>query len=455
MTNLFPDIVPGVTTGSIAASVLNALGRSDESAIKIVSGSGVLSTESGYYKEGTLVLAKDSGKFWLFSGGSFVDSGSVISTISGIAGSSVMSDTGGSVVKHNTSTITTGSYTQVQFDDFGHAVSGSAVDYLTSVTIAGSSVMSDTGGSVVKHNTSGVVSGSYNQVEVNDFGHVTSGSIIMFSYPMDGRLTLGSGSPVTTTDITNASTLYLTPYNGDKISLYNGSSWSIYTLPEINISLATGGSSLPHDVFCYVNSSNPTLEFTQWTSGSVRATNLAYQNGILVKSGSATRRYIGTIYVNASGSQCSDNVLNRFVWNYYNQAERPFNIIETTANWAYGTQAWRPWNNSTANRVNFIIGVAESQVELQFVCVVKAPSAGSVGVGGIALDATNTSNSMLLGAVSTADPVPGIAIYKGYLTGFHYLQLTEFSYGANATFYGITDDIVIYHRSGAVGKLYG
>ena len=170
MTNLFPDIVPGVTTGSVAASVLNALGRSDESAIKIVSGSDVLSTESGYYKEGTLVLAKDSGKFWLFSGGSFVDSGSVISTISGIAGSSVMSDTGGSVVKHNTSTITAGSYTQVQFDGFGHAVSGSMV-------VSGSSI--------------GVVSGS--DVLNIEIGYYKEGSLVL-TLDTKSYYTLASGS---------------------------------------------------------------------------------------------------------------------------------------------------------------------------------------------------------------------------------------------------------------------
>jgi len=162
MTNLFPDIVPGVTTGSVSASALNALGRSDESAIKVVSGSSVLSTESGYYKEGTLVLAKDSGKFWLFSGGSFVDSGSVISTISGITGSSVMSDTGGSIVKHNTSGVVSGSYNQVEVNDFGHVTSGSVLDlssgwYSANETWTYSSVDNPTGIVTV----SGDVTGKY------------------------------------------------------------------------------------------------------------------------------------------------------------------------------------------------------------------------------------------------------------------------------------------------------
>ena len=42
--------------------------------------------------------------------------------------------------------------------------------------ISGSSIMSDTSGSVIKHNASGIVSGSYTQVIVDRFGHVTAGS---------------------------------------------------------------------------------------------------------------------------------------------------------------------------------------------------------------------------------------------------------------------------------------
>jgi hypothetical protein len=78
MANLFPNIEPGTTTGSVAASVLNTLGRSDESAIKVVSGSEVLSSSSGYYKEGSLVFSKNEKKIYEVSGGSFVDSGSTV-----------------------------------------------------------------------------------------------------------------------------------------------------------------------------------------------------------------------------------------------------------------------------------------------------------------------------------------------------------------------------------------
>jgi hypothetical protein len=42
--------------------------------------------------------------------------------------------------------------------------------------------------------------------------------------PPQGRLTLISGTPVMTSDIVNASTLYYAPYVGNSIPIYNGTS---------------------------------------------------------------------------------------------------------------------------------------------------------------------------------------------------------------------------------------
>ncbi len=41
----------------------------------------------------------------------------------------------------------------------------------------------------------------------------------------EGRLTLTSGSPVVSGDQTAKTTVYFTPYKGNRISLYNGSGW--------------------------------------------------------------------------------------------------------------------------------------------------------------------------------------------------------------------------------------
>ena len=97
-----------------------------------------------------------------------------------ISGSDVMSDTSGCVVKHNISGITAGSYNALEINALGHATGGSVVSYLTDVVISGSDVMSDTTGCIVKHNISGVTAGSYNAIEINVLGHAVGGSVISY-----------------------------------------------------------------------------------------------------------------------------------------------------------------------------------------------------------------------------------------------------------------------------------
>ncbi len=98
------------------------------------------------------------------------------SVASSISGSSVMSNTTGSEVRHNASGVTAGSYNKVIVDVFGHVTTGSDVAYQTVSSISGSSVMSSTTGSEVRHNASGISSGSYTKVIVDVFGHVSAGS---------------------------------------------------------------------------------------------------------------------------------------------------------------------------------------------------------------------------------------------------------------------------------------
>jgi predicted P-loop ATPase/GTPase len=149
-----------------------------------------------------------------------------LAVLTSVAGSSVMSDTTGSQIKHNASGITSGSYNKVQVDTFGHitsasivavpsnttSVAGSVFNAYNSTTgsfttlavltaIAGSSVMSDSTGSQVKHNSSGVTTGSYNKIQVDVFGHVTSASIV--AVPL--QTTVVSGSALTGYNTTTGS----------------------------------------------------------------------------------------------------------------------------------------------------------------------------------------------------------------------------------------------------------
>ena len=134
-----------------------------------------------------------------------------------------------------------------------------------------------------------------------------------------GRLTLASGVPLSFDDQTGKTTLYYTPYNGNVILLYVAGAWKFKTFAELSLSLSGYVADKNYDIWMYDNSGTPTLESTVWTNDTTRATALAYQDGILVKSGDPTRRYLGTIRITGTTGQCEDSNLRRFVWNMYNR----------------------------------------------------------------------------------------------------------------------------------------
>ena len=136
----------------------------------------------------------------------------------------------------------------------------------------------------------------------------------------EGRLTLTSGTPVTPADVTGATNIYFAPYTGNRIALYDGSSaWNIRTFTQITIALGTLTDAKPYDLFAYDNSGTVTFDSpVVWTNDTTRATALTTQDGVLVKTGATTRRYIGTIYTTAT-TTTEDSFSQRYLWNYYNR----------------------------------------------------------------------------------------------------------------------------------------
>ena len=252
----------------------------------------------------------------------------------------------------------------------------------------------------------------------------------------EGRLTLTSGTPVTTADVSAAATAYYTPYIGNGISLYDGSTaWAKYTFTEITISLVGLTASKPYDIFAYNNAGTVTIETLVWTNTTTRATALAYQNGVLVKSGATTRRYLGTIYINATGGQTDDTVAKRYVWNYYNRNCRVLRRLETTNQWTYTTATVRQANGSALNQVEAVIGVAEVAVSVRLHAQV-ANSNAAVGVAvAIGEDSTGGRSASCASGVNTtgaANQQMGLSasldVYPAI--GYHFFTWLEWS---NAT----------------------
>jgi hypothetical protein len=250
----------------------------------------------------------------------------------------------------------------------------------------------------------------------------------------DGRLTLTSGTPVTTADVTAATTIYFTPSGrGSRIALYDGSAWAVYSFTELSISLGSDAANLPYDVFAYVSGGSVAIERLVWTSATARATALVLQNGVLVKSGAATRRYLGTYYTSAIG-QTEDSATKRFVWNYYNRVERPLRKLEGTGTWTYTTAAWRQVNGSAANQVAAVIGVADVVVALQALALASNTNTGIIVATAIGMDSTSPHSSSVVGGAETAVVnIPlGISaqLHVYPAVGYHYFPWCE--YGGSA-----------------------
>lgn len=268
-----------------------------------------------------------------------------------------------------------------------------------------------------------------------------------WKYPADGRLTLATGTPVTTADQAAKTTLYYTPYTGDQIALYDGAStWNIRTFTELSVTNAGLDASKPYDVYCYDNTGTATLELLAWTNTTTRATALAYQNGILVKTGATTRRYLGTICTD-SASKFNDAgsgghataAANRCVWNYYNRKLRSA-LIDDQSSHAYNSSTARAYDNDNNNRLNFVLGVVEDAVFASIVMAnVNTPGGGTLAIVGMGLDVTNayleryflrenTSSQNWAAGIGGYVPLPDVAV------GFHYLQMLEGGHASNPTF---------------------
>lgn len=272
------------------------------------------------------------------------------------------------------------------------------------------------------------------------------------SYPCQGRLTLTTGTPITTTDVTAATTLYFTPFNGNQVALYNGAAWVNYSFTERSLSLSGLAANSNYDLFLYDNAGTLTLEALAWTNNTTRATALALQDGIYVKSGALTRRYLGTMRTTNTVGQTEDSQTKRLIWNAYNRVPRKLKITDSTDSWTYSSTTYRPWNNSTTNRVELILGLNEMPVRLSFISF--ANMASSKPYLGIGLDSTSVNS----GDVGTSAYAPSgaqntsvSAHYLGYVgIGYHYLQLLEATNGVSTTFLG--DDASANSQSGALGE---
>ena len=257
----------------------------------------------------------------------------------------------------------------------------------------------------------------------------------------EGRLTLETGVSVSTTDQSAKTAVYFTPHIGTNVSLYDGNEWNMFTFGELTLSISGYTADTNYDIFIYDNSGTLTLESTAWTDNTTRATALTTQDGVYVKSGATTRRYLGTIRTTATTGQCEDSTERRFIWSYYNQVNKFAGGSIATGGHTYSTQAWRPVNNNTTvgqGRYEFVLG-------LKTFCILRHNFHAKFMYGSQEFDQTTSPLQTLSG--HNGDPNSNGQLYSHQTTwvegGFHFAQAME--RGVNSSSLGYNSEIVGYH----------
>ena len=226
---------------------------------------------------------------------------------------------------------------------------------------------------------------------------VTAAATVPSISANDFRLTLESGVAVSVSDQLAKTTLYCTPYAGNRIDLYDASGVpTTYSSAEFSIAFPAAASQV-YDVFAYNNASVPTLELLAWTNDTTRATALVRTiTGAYTKSGDLTRRYLGTVRTTTAAGQCEDSVVKRYVWNYSNQVHRPLFKQDSTLTWTYSTATWRQANAAAANQVDVVVGIAGATLDLRMTGRASSDTNGNNIAMSIGEDVTNAPSASAL-----------------------------------------------------------
>ncbi len=251
-----------------------------------------------------------------------------------------------------------------------------------------------------------------------------------------GRLTLTSGTPVTTSDVTGATTIYYTPYVSDIISLWDGAEWTPITFIEITHAMGTVTSGANYDVFGYLNSGALAIEKLIWTNDSTRATAITLQDGRYCKSGDKTRLYLGTIRStsttateDSAGGTTTQVGGKRFVWNMYNRVRKHALVKDTTSAWVYKTATWRQANAASGNKVEFVIGLA-SNVSATYTAGVAVQGSIDRAAAGVGIDSTTAPTGFTQPGYNGVTGSYCISALNGAYdaaaaAGYHYLAALE------------------------------
>lgn len=295
---------------------------------------------------------------------------------------------------------------------------------------------------------------------------INAGTGASTTFTPQGRLTLASGTPVMNASQASATSIIYTPYIGNQIPIYDGtSSFSALTFPELtnNTTQSSTGNAGPaavttnsnYDLFVWSNAGAATLtRGPAWTSDTARGTgagttqlqmvNGIQTNAVAIVNGPGANRgtYVGTVRSDGSsqinwvqggiGANGTAAILG--VWNAYNRVQFTGFIGDSTDSWTYTLAAVRAANNSSTMRVSFVQGLQIESFWAQYDAIVQnASSAGTLVSAGIGFDVTNAFAKApgIFQVLTTALQLYGN--YQAQALGFHFMNACESSIPSGTT----------------------
>lgn len=312
------------------------------------------------------------------------------------------------------------------------------------------------------------------------------------------RLSLASGDPINAAGTSAGSTIYLVPFRGNRIGIYNGSTWvskelsaqiataisqnksttTVSGSPNITVATAdlrvgmdvTGTGIAANSVITAITGTNAaTLNNNATASGTNSLTYaladtlpsdvfayIGWDNNIhleFIRWTNVTTR--ATALTTQDGFYVKNGAATRrylgtiytvsssisvfgnmiHVWNYYNRLPRVAVINETADSWSYTTTTYRYMNNNSSNRIEVVTGVSEDVIDAT--AQVHAATSGNPPAIAIGIDTpSNIGSSRLASGVFTST-IGLMVAQDGLYPGIGWRLLIPAERGnTGVTFYG-------------------
>lgn len=298
--------------------------------------------------------------------------------------------------------------------------------------------------------------------------------------PPQGYLTPTTGVPIILSDVTAATSIFYTPYVGNTVPIYNGSSFIPTVFTELTLTLnAAHAASNIYDVFVFNNVGVPTVVTgPSWSAGTggniasgtcARGTGaggaaLSRVNGILTNTVQITGRngattytinanlatYVGSIFMDTTNGQItchrSYGVSRKWgVWNAYNRAPIVLQMGLATASWAF-VGGFEKSNADVTAVLTMFQGLAEEFSETTFFQNLTVASGAQVQIGisfTSGIPALSYSPSVSVGTATTL--AQGVNAYLGSppILGIVNVLSQEQSAGVASTFFGGRSNMIL------------